>query len=320
VAGLTARRSVELVVPVLNEEANLAAFYEEVERVFREKVRHVDWRIVFVDDGSRDRSWALLTSLARSRPNVRALRLNRNYGAHLAVSAGIQCAGADAVVVLAADLQDPPAVVAEFVRRWDEGFKVVWGVRAGRKREAWHRRAFSRAFHWLVRRYALPSYPSQGTGSFCLIDRVVAGNLRRMREDFRTIFGLVALQGYPAAEVPYVREERVRGRSGWSVRRMIHTAIDVFTSYSHLPVRIITWVGVLSCVLAFLGIVYQVAIYFAHGGVRGWTMLFAAVCFFGGVQTLALGILGEYIWRTFHEVKRRPLWFVEDATFELERA
>ncbi|HET7342190.1 MAG TPA: glycosyltransferase family 2 protein [Methylomirabilota bacterium] len=312
------RRTVELVVPVLNEEGNLGAFYDEVERVFRDKAPDVDWRVVFVDDGSRDRSWTLLTDLARRHGNVRALRLNHNYGAHVAISAGIQCADADAVVVLAADLQDPPAVVAEFVRRWDEGFKVVWGVRAGRKREAWHRKAFSRAFHWLVRRYALPAYPAQGTGSFCLVDRVVAANVRRMHEDFRTIFGLVAVQGYPAAEVPYVREERVRGQSGWSVARMIRTAIDVFTSYSHMPVRIITWIGLVSCALALLGIAYQLAVYTLYGSVRGWTMLFSAVCFFGGVQTLALGILGEYIWRTFHEVKRRPLWFVEDATFELE--
>jgi polyisoprenyl-phosphate glycosyltransferase len=312
-------RTVELVVPVLNEEGNLTALYEEVGRVFREKVPHVDWRMICVDDGSRDRSWAMLSELARRHPNLRAVRLNRNYGAHLAISAGIQCTDADAVVVLAADMQDPPAVVAEFIRRWEEGFKVVWGVRAARRKEVWHRKAFSRAFHLLVRRYALPTYPAQGTGSFCLVDRVVAQNLRRMREDFRTIFGLVAMQGYAAAEVPYVREERQQGRSGWTVRRMIHTAIDVFTSYSHLPVRIITWVGVLSCLLAFLGIVYQLGIYSLYGSVRGWTMLFAAVCFFGGVQTLALGILGEYIWRTFHEVKRRPLWFVEDATFDLER-
>src|SRR5207302_3583540 len=104
---------------------------------------------------------------------------------------------------------------AEFVRRWDEGFKVVWGVRAARRREAWHRRAFSRAFHWLVRRYALPTYPSQGTGSFCLIDRMVARNLRRMREDGSTIVGFVTLQACPAGELPYVREECVRGRSSW---------------------------------------------------------------------------------------------------------
>jgi polyisoprenyl-phosphate glycosyltransferase len=317
---VSARRTVELVVPVLNEEGNLAALYDEVGRVFREKIPHLDWRVVFVDDGSRDRSWALLGELAHRHPNVRALRLNRNYGAHLAISAGVQCADGDAVVVLAADLQDPPAVVAELVRRWEEGFKVVWGVRAARPHEAWHRKAFSRAFHWMVRRYALPSYPAQGTGSFCLIDRVVARNLRRLQEDFRTIFGLVAMQGYAAAEVPYVREERTRGQSGWSLRRMVHTAIDVFTSYSHLPVRIITWIGVLSCALAFVGVLYQLAAYSLHGSVRGWTMLFVAVCFFGGVQTLALGILGEYIWRTFHEVKRRPLWFVEAATFDVERA
>ncbi|HSE06663.1 MAG TPA: glycosyltransferase family 2 protein [Methylomirabilota bacterium] len=315
---MTHRRTLELVVPVLNEEGNLPALYDEVDRVFREKIAHVDWQLMFVDDGSRDRSWAVLTEMARRHPNVRALRLNRTYGAHLAISAGIQSSDADAVIILAADLQDPPGVLSEFVRSWEEGAKVVWGVRAARGREAWHRKVFSRVFHWLVRRHALPTYPSQGTGSFCLIDRTVAMNLRRMREDFRTIFGLIALQGYPAAEVPYAREERVRGVSGWSLRKLVHTAIDVFTSYSHLPVRIITWIGVLSCVLAFGGIVYQLIHYALYGSLRGWTMLFAAVCFFGGVQTLALGILGEYIWRTFHEVKRRPLWFVEDATFDIE--
>ena len=317
---MTARRTVELVVPVLNEEGNLPALYDEVGRVFREKIPHLDWRLVFVDDGSRDRSWRVLEELARCHGNVRAIRLNRNYGAHLAISAGMHCAQGDAVVVLAADLQDPPGVLPEFVRRWEAGFKVVWGVRAARRREAWHRKAFSRIFHWLVRRHALPTYPSQGTGSFCLIDRTVVGNLRRMREDFRTIFGLISLQGYPAAEVPYVREERVRGQSGWSMRRLVHTAIDVFTSYSHMPVRVITWIGLLSCLLAFAGIAYQLVHYSLYGSVRGWTMLFATVCFFGGVQTLALGVLGEYIWRTFHEVKRRPLWFVEDATFDVERA
>ncbi len=317
---MTPRRTVELVVPVLNEEDNLPAFYDEVGRVVREKIPHVDWRAVFVDDGSRDGSWRVLADLARRHDNVRAVRLNRNYGAHLAISAGIQCAEGDAVVVIAADLQDPPAVLVEFVRHWDEGFKVVWGVRAARRREAWHRKAFSRVFHWLVRRHALPTYPSQGTGSFCLIDRTVVLNLRTMREDFRTIFGLISLQGYPAAEVPYVREERARGQSGWSMARLIRTAIDVFTSYSHLPVRLITWIGLLSCALAFGGIAYQLVHYSLYGSLRGWTMLFTAVCFFGGVQTLALGILGEYIWRTFHEVKRRPLWFVEDATFDVERA
>src|SRR5687767_6637614 len=138
---------VEIVVPVLNEEGNLAALYDEVGRVFREKVPHVDWRVVFVDDGSRDRSWPLLEDLARRHDNVRALRLNRNYGAHLAISAGMQCTEADAAVVLAADLQDPPAVIAEFIRRWEEGFKVVWGVRTARRKESWHRKALSRSFH-----------------------------------------------------------------------------------------------------------------------------------------------------------------------------
>lgn len=310
---------IDIVVPVLNEDKNLPRLHREIAEVFAAKLPTLDWRMTFVDDGSRDDSWATVRAMATRHPNVRALRLNRNYGAHVAISAGLGCAAGDAVVVMAADLQDPPAVLPAFVERWHEGFKVVWGVRAGR-RDPWHRKFFSTLFHRLVRRYALPTYPSQGTGSFCLIDRTIVENLRRMRENFRTIFGLISIQGYPAAEVPYLREERAHGRSGWSLHKLLRTTVDVFTSYSHLPVRIISWVGFASCLLAFVGMAYQIIVYVLTARApRGWTMLFSAVCFFGGVQTLALGILGEYIWRTFHEVKHRPLWFVEDATFELER-
>lgn len=312
---------IEIIVPALNEQDNLPRLYDEVARVFAAELPGHAWRLVLVDDGSRDHTWSIMRDLAKRHDNVRALRLNRNWGAHLAISAGLACADADACVVLAADLQDPPDLIPRFVREWEKGVKVVWGVRAVRQREPLHRRLFSRAFHVLVRRYALPDYPSQGTGSFCLIDRVVVQNIRRMHEDFRTIFGLVAIQGYPAAEVPYARQERAHGRSGWSFHKLVRASIDVFTSYSHLPVRMITWTGLLTAVLAFLGIAYQVTWYFVNPNtLRGWTMLFSAVCFFGGVQTLALGVLGEYIWRTFHEVKRRPLWFVDDATFETERA
>jgi len=310
-------KTIELVVPAFNEERNLERFYTEVARVFDTRLPELRWRVMFVDDGSTDGSWPLLTDLARKHDNVRALRLNRNYGAHVAISAGMNAAEANAVVIIAADLQDPPATIEEFVRRWNEGHRVVWGVRAARQ-EALHRRMFSRVFHLLVRRYALPTYPSHGTGSFCLVDRSVVQNVRRMREDFRTIFGLIAIQGYRAAEVPYVRVERQLGRSGWGLHKMLRTTLDVFTSYSHLPVRIITWVGLVSCLLALVGIVYQVVHWFFFETLRGWTMLFAAVCFFGGVQTLALGVLGEYVWRTFHEVKRRPLWFVDSATFDLD--
>ncbi len=310
---------IEVVVPVFNEEANLARLYEEVSQVFSTELLEYTWRVIFVDDGSTDPSWPLLRAMARQYDNVRAIRLNRNCGAHVAISAGLACADGDAAVILAADLQDPPALISRFVRQWEKGWKVVWGVRIARRKEPVHRRLLSRGFHLLLRRYALPGYPSQGTGSFCLIDRTVVQNLRHMKEDFRTIFGLIAIQGYRAAEIPYARQERTHGKSGWTFRKMVRTSIDAFTSYSHLPVRVLTWTGLITALLAFLGIAYQVTWYFVNPHtLRGWTMLFSAVCFFGGIQTLALGILGEYIWRTFHEVKRRPLWFVEEATFETE--
>jgi dolichol-phosphate mannosyltransferase len=315
---VTSQSIVEVVVPVFNEQKNLPRLYGEVADVFA-AMPTLGWRMILVDDGSTDGSWVICRELAALRPNVRAVRLNRNYGAHVAISAGLACAGGDAVVVMAADLQDPPHVLREFVARWRKGFKVVWGVRAARA-DSFHRRLFSTLFHRLVRRYALPTYPPQGTGSFCLIDRTIVENLRGMRENFRTIFGLISIQGYAADEVPYVREERAHGQSGWSLHKMLRTTADVFTSYSHLPVRIISWVGITSCVLAFAGMAYQIVVYLLTARApRGWTMLFSAVCFFGGVQTLALGVLGEYIWRTFHEVKHRPLWFVEEATFDLER-
>lgn len=312
---------IEVIVPALNEQDSLPGLHEEVARIFATALPGYAWRLLVVDDGSTDGTWSLLGELAKRHGNVRALRLNKNWGAHLAISAGLECVDADAAVILAADLQDPPALIPEFIRQWESGFKVVWGVRLSRDREPMYRRLLSRAFHALVRRYALPGYPSQGTGSFCLIDRVVVNNIHRMKESFRTIFGLIAIQGYPAAEVSFVRQERAHGRSGWTLRKMVRAALDVFTSYSHLPVRILTWTGIVTAGLAFAGILYQVIWYFVNPDtLRGWTMLFSAVCFFGGVQTLALGLLGEYIWRTFHEVKRRPLWFVDDATFETERA
>lgn len=308
------RRTIELVVPVLNEEGNLRNFLDAATRIFAQDLKGYAWKILFIDDGSRDTSWGILQELSRAHANIRAIRLNRNYGSHLAISAGLAHATGDACVILAADLQDPPETIPGFVAEWEKGFRVVWGVRSGRI-EAFHRKLFSRVFHAMVKRYALPTYPSQGTGSFCLIDRSVVRNLRRMRENFRTIFGLITIQGYPSAEVAYVRRDRSQGASGWTFRRMLRTSVDVFTSYSHLPVRTVTWVGVFSCTIAIVGVMYQLTRYFRGLTIPGWTLMFAAVCFFGGVQTLALGFLGEYIWRTFHEVKRRPLWFVEETTF-----
>src|SRR5262245_8567415 len=151
-------KTIELIVPVFNEERNLERFYAEIAAVLETRLPQLRWRVLFVDDGSVDGSWPMLTDLARKHDNVRALRLNRNYGAHVAIASGMNCTEADAAVIIAADLQDPPATIEEFVRRWDEGHRVVWGVRAARH-EAIHRRVFSRVFHLLVRRYALPTYP-----------------------------------------------------------------------------------------------------------------------------------------------------------------
>ena len=301
---------IAIVVPVHNEEDNLARFREEVSVVMRQ-LGDYDWEFVFVDDGSTDGSFDVLRTLRDLDERVTAIRFPRNFGSHVAIAAGIDCAKGDAAVIMAADLQDPPALITEFVKRWREGFDVVWGARSGRddgKMRAW---AMNR-FYSLVRRIAIPSYPKGGTGSFCLITKPVMDAFRQMNERNRLTFGLIAWAGFRETQVPYHRPRRLVGSSSWTMGKMLKAAVDTFVSFSFLPIRAISYFGLLVSLLSFLFGFYVLLNKLVYGArVEGWTSVMLAVLLLGGVQLVMIGVLGEYLWRTLDEARARPLYIIE---------
>ena len=304
------RPLIAIVVPVFNERENLAPFHEAVTGVMR-SLRDYDWEFVFVDDGSRDGSFEVLTELRAGDEHVRALRFPRNFGSHVAIAAGIDYCRGDAAILMAADLQDPPALIRDFVDRWRGGYDVVWGARTGRD-DGVVRSYGMGVFYRLVRRFAIPTYPQGGTGSFCLISRPVIDAFRQCNERNRLTFGLIAWSGFRETSVPYHRPRRLIGSSSWTIRRMVHAAIDTFVSFSSLPIRTISVLGLLVSFLSFVFGAYVVInkVFFGTR-VQGWSSVMLAVLLLGGVQLLMIGVLGEYLQRILEEARARPLYIVE---------
>ena len=212
---------------------------------------------------------------------------------------------------MAADLQDPPALIREFVARWREGHDVVWGARTGRDDGAVRSWAMSR-FYSLVRRFAIPTYPRGGTGSFCLISRPVIDAFRQCNERNRLTFGLIAWAGFRETQVAYHRPRRLVGSSSWTVGKMIKAAVDTFISFSSLPIRTITNLGLVVSLLSFLFGFYVVVNKLVYGTrVLGWSSVMLAVLMLGGVQLVMIGVLGEYLGRILEEARARPLYIVE---------
>ena len=299
------------IVACLNEEETLDAFYERTSKVLDELFEG-RWELVFVDDGSTDRTVSVIKRLREADPRVRAVRLSRNFGSHVAIAAGLDHVRGDVAIILAADLQDPPEVIPELVARWREGYEIVWGAREARD-DPVMRKLFARLFYGLVRRTALPGIPSTGTGSFCLIDRAVVDSFQSFGERNRLTFGIISWSGFSQAQVPYRRAPRHAGKSKWSFGQLVKTAIDTFVSFSYVPLRFISYFGLVLSLIAFAFAVYVVIEYFAKGtSLKGWPSLMAAILLLGGVQLLTLGVVGEYIWRISEESKRRPLYIVRE--------
>jgi glycosyltransferase involved in cell wall biosynthesis len=306
------RQTVSVIVPTFNEELNLPRFHAAMSAVVAE-LPGLDWEFLFVDDGSRDASFAVITALAGSDPRVRAIRFPRNFGSHVAIAAGLDHCRGDAAIIMAADLQDPPELVKTFVARWQEGFDIVWGARSGRD-EGMFRRALMSTFYGLVRRYAIPTYPKGGTGSFCLISRRVVQTFRQCAERNRLTFGLIAWSGFRETQVAYHRPPRTHGTSAWTAGRLVKSAIDTFIAFSFVPIRAISYIGLLVSLVSFVLGVYVLLNWLWLGSrVEGWTSVMMTVLFLGGVQLVMIGVLGEYLWRILEEARARPLYIVEQS-------
>jgi polyisoprenyl-phosphate glycosyltransferase len=269
-------------------------------------------QVVYVDDGSRDATWAVLSELAAIDPRVRALRLSRNFGKELALTAGLDHVDADAVVVLDADGQDPPELLPEFVARWREGHDVVYGTRASRDGESWFKKATAAAFYRVMNRLSNTSVPAD-TGDFRLMSRRVVDALRGLRERQRFMKGLFAWVGYPSTSILYQREARIAGRSKFNYWRLWNFALEGITGFSTAPLRVATYVGLGTALVAFAYGAWIVAKTLLWSDpVRGFPTIMAVVLFLGGVQLMALGVIGEYLGRLYLEAKQRPLYLVQE--------
>jgi polyisoprenyl-phosphate glycosyltransferase len=302
-----------LVLPIFNEEAIIPELDRRLKALFAELGDPVNesWEVIFVNDGSRDRSLELLKELAAREPRYRVLSFSRNFGHQMAITAGVDRAEGQAVVVMDADLQDPPEVVKAMVGRWREGFDVVYGVRSQRHGETWFKKLTAAAFYRLLRAMLGGVSIPVDAGDFRLMSRPVVLTLRALREQHRFVRGMVAWIGFKQTAVTYERPARFAGETKWPLKKMLRFAIDGITSFSSVPLRFATWLGAVAALVAFIGGVW--AVYeklWGAGTVPGWTTIMILVALGSSAQLLMMGILGEYVGRIYEEVKNRPLYIV----------
>jgi len=304
------RPILSVVVAAYNEEGNLALLYD--------RVRALDWagmglspEFVFVDDHSTDATPRILADLAGRDPAVKVLRFSRNFGSHKAFAAGLENCTGSAAVILAADLQDPPETIPRLVEKWRAGARVVWAVRAEREGVSLPAQAFSRLYYWLMRRFAEVQPPRTGA-DFLLMDRIVLTALDSAREKHTSILTLIQWMGFEQDQIAYTKTGRHSGRSKWTFRRKLKLAVDSFVSFSYAPVRMMSLCGIL---FAFTGFIYAAVVMVRalayQVPVQGWASLMCVLLIVSGVQLVMLGVLGEYLWRAFDEVRSRPRYIVE---------
>jgi glycosyltransferase involved in cell wall biosynthesis len=317
-AGVAGRAPMlSVIVPCFNEEKNFPLLYERLRKVL--DTAGLNWELIAIDDHSADRTFDMVSQIVRRDGRVRAIRLARNVGSHTALMCGLDHAQGSAAVMIAADMQDPPEIVLELLQRWRDGDQVVWAVRTERKGVRTMEGLLSRAFHKVIARIiGRDDLAGHGADMF-LADRVAINALLRYREGNLSLFALLGWLGFRQSNVPYVKEERQHGSSGWTLRKKIKLFIDSITAFSYFPIRLMSLGGI---GVAFLGFIYAVVV-ITHtllfgAAVEGWSSLMIVVLVVGGVQMMMLGVLGEYLWRTLDEARRRPRYNVERVAGTLQ--
>jgi len=302
--------TVSVVVPVFNEEATLDALVARLERAL--EGAGLDYEVVFVNDGSRDRSAEMLRAHHARNPRLKCIMLSRNFGHQVAVTCGLDHAQGDAIIVMDGDLQDPPEVLPGLIARWRDGFDVVYAVRRRRK-EGWAKVLAYKAFYWVLHRVSYLDIPLD-SGDFSLMDRRVVDLLAAMPERNRFVRGLRTWVGLRQTGFEYERDARYAGESKYSFTKLLRLAFDGLVSYSFAPLRLVSNLGMLVSLSALLYMVYLLAArLFGDMTIQGWTSTVVIVLFLGGIQLLSLGIIGEYIGRIFDEVKQRPQYVIGDS-------
>ena len=298
-----------IVIPVYFNQDNLEPLYRDIKEKVLDRIDY-DYELVMVDDGSRDDSYAVMQRLAAADPHIRTYSLSRNFGSHAAILCGLDHCSGDCAVVKTADLQEPSELILEMVESWKQGNKVVLGVRQDRE-EGKRQILFADLYYWIVRKTALSNMPEKGFDVY-LVDRKVIDVLSALEERNSALTGQVLWSGFRTATVPYVRKAREIGKSRWTLRKKVRLVADTLFSFSTFPIMLIETIGILSFLGALIWSV--VVLIFKISGsipVAGWTTLFIFNLFSFGITMLTLGILGEYLWRTFDSSRKRPTYIVE---------
>jgi glycosyltransferase involved in cell wall biosynthesis len=301
-----------LVVAAFNEAESLPRLHPRIAAAL-DGIESVDGRVLYVDDGSTDDTWRVLRGIALSDPRVALLRLSRNFGKEAALTAGLDLVTDGAALILDADGQDPPELAAAFVAKWREGFDDVHGTRVARAGDGWLKRATAHAFYRLIGRLSKTPVPAD-TGDFRLLSPRALAGLRQLRERHRFMKGLFGWVGYRSVALPYKREPRIAGGSKFNLWRLWNFALEGITSFSTAPLRLATYLGLLTALVAFCYGVWIIVKALLWGDpVAGWPTMMAVILFLGGVQLIALGLIGEYLGRLYEEAKQRPLYLVDEA-------
>ena len=302
--------TLSVVVAAYNEQASLEELHS--------RITALDWtalgvraEILFVDDHSTDGTPVVLQRLASADPRVKVLRFSRNFGSHKAFSAGLEHCSGDAAVILAGDLQDPPETIPDLVAKWREGARVVWAVRAAREGVSAGNRLLSGLYWRLMRRFADVQPPKEGA-DFLLVDRCVIDVLKASPEKHTSLLALIQWMGFAQQQISYVKAARRHGSTKWTLRKKLKLAVDSFVSFSYFPIRVMSGCGF---VFALSGFIYALVVAgraIALGSpVEGWASLMCVVLIVSGVQLILLGVLGEYLWRAFDEIRGRPRYIIE---------
>jgi polyisoprenyl-phosphate glycosyltransferase len=305
------RPVLSVVIPVYEEEANLPMLYERLTPVMAET--EPNYEIIFVDDGSHDHSVEVMRDLAARDPHISVVELSRNFGHQIAISAGLDYAQGDGVIIMDADLQDPPEVLPQFIAKWRDGHEVVYAIRAQRK-EGWFKRGLYALFYRMLQRIANIDIPLDA-GDFCIMDRRVVDILNGMPERNRFVRGIRSWVGLDQIGLEYERQSRYAGRVKYSYRRLVYLALDGLISFSFVPLRMITIVGfVISAISILMAISYTIQKVTVGLDPPGFATTIVAIFFLAGIQLITLGVIGEYVGRIFEEVKQRPLYIVRRVT------
>jgi polyisoprenyl-phosphate glycosyltransferase len=304
-------KKISVIIPVFNEEDIISQCINEI--VQEAQSWNYAYEIIFVNDGSSDTTYDILKNECNYNSSIKVLNFSRNFGHQMAFTAGLDISSGDAVIVIDGDLQDPPHVMSKFIKQWEKGFHVVYGTRAERKGETFFKIFSAKLFYQLLNKLSDIKIPKD-SGDFRLMDRCVVKKLNKMRERHRFIRGMVSWVGFKQTSVEYERDKRQAGKTKYPLKKMINFALDGIFSFSTFPIKITLFIGFLTILLSFTGIIFAlISRVLTNGWVSGWTTLIIAILFLGGIQLMSIGVLGQYIGRTFEQIKERPLYIIQDT-------